>query len=181
MGKVPVTENVLTKLDSEISGVHEKQISEVLRTDEPNVQKMQEGFMANLKKHILKDGEITMNDIWEARYNYDKSIKNTVKQADSKSPHELQLAKDIWLQNRNTLNNAINDMSTGLGGTSKKAFSDMSDMYNAVESMLSKSKKVVKSKPSKIVQTVKKHPLISSIVGGGTTYGVAKKLGIPLP
>lgn len=181
MQKVPVTENVLTKLDNEISNVHEKQIGEVLRTDEPNVQKMQEKFMANLKKYILKDGEITMNDIWEARYNYDKSIKNTVKQADSKSPHELQLAKDIWLQNRTTLNNAINDMSTGLGETSKKSFSDMSDMYNAVEAMLSKSKKVIKEKPSKIVQTIKKHPVASSLIGGGTAYGAAKKMGIPLP
>lgn len=105
-----------------------------------------------------------MNDLWETRISYDDSIPANVKNANSMSPESLQNKKANWLQNRAILNNAINDVQNGMGETSRKAFSDMSNMYDAKQNLLSKAKLEVEGKPSKVKQFIEKHPTATKVI-----------------
>ncbi len=87
-----------------------------------------------------------MNDVWEARVNYDSSIPANVKNATEASSPEIWERKQMWLQNRALLNNVINDTESGLGETSQKAFSDMSSMYDGQHNISQKIR--VETKPS---------------------------------
>ncbi len=122
----------------------------------------------------------TLDDFWEARKSYDDSVPDNVKKANSMSDSKLQYRKQMWLDNRKILTDAINDAETGLGDTSKKAFSDMHDMYNAKEGLLSKAKLEKVGQPSKLDQVVtkiKKHPVVTTAATLGAGYELAKKLG----
>jgi hypothetical protein len=181
MLKVSVNPEVSSKIGSAWQDLKQIQISDVPATEEANVAKLQGKFDQILQK-LGKTENPTMQNYWDARQSYDQSIKDAVKKANNLSPESLQMQKEIWLQNREILNGAINDSSTGLGQTSKQSFSDMTDMYNAKEGILSKAKINTKVQPSKIVQWVKKHPIISTIVGatvlnkagGGVPAKIAK-------
>lgn len=100
--------------------------------------KFQKKFENYLKQ--VKGEDTTLDDVWQARKDYDASIPTNVKNANNASHPNLQFQKTMWLQNRAILNSAIHDVSTGLGGVSQKAFSDMSDMYLSKENLLSKAK-----------------------------------------
>ena len=54
----------------------------------------------------------------------------------------------MWLENRRILSNAINNSENGLGETSRSAFSDMKDMYEGRNGILSKAKIDTKGAPS---------------------------------
>lgn len=90
----------------------------------------------------------TLDDVWQARKEYDASVPDNVKTANAQSDAKLQFRKQMWLQNRAILNSIINDSESGLGETSRQAFSDMHDMYNAKEGIQSKAKIETKEKPS---------------------------------
>ena len=96
------------------------------------------------------------------------SIKPNVKQATSQSPESLQLQKEEWLQNRDILNNAINDSKAGMGATSQKAFENMTNLYEAKTNLLSKAKIETTPQPSKIVQFAKDHPVVTGGIVGET-------------
>jgi hypothetical protein len=110
-------------------------------------QKMFENHLKELEWDITDDsGKFksptpkTLDDVWNVRKSYDNSIPSNVKNATEASSPVLQGRKAMWLQNRAILNSVINDNFEGLGASSKKAFADMSDMYDARENIRSKAK-----------------------------------------
>lgn len=97
-----------------------------------------------------------MDDLWERAKAYDQSVPSNVKNANSLSTDVLQTQKSIWLQNRAVLRGAINDVATGLGETSQKAFADMHDMYNAQKGIQSSYKIPKEGTPSQVKEFMNK-------------------------
>lgn len=175
MEATPVTKQTVQQANSEWSELKAKQLEDADATDEPNVKKSQKQFQERLKK--LGNSK-NLNDWWEARKDYDASVPDNVKNANSLSSESLQNKRSIWLQNRAILNNGINAEESGLGETSRQSFSDMNDMYNAKEGILSKAKIETIPKQSKLFQGIdfiKKHPL-GSAISLGSVYEAAKHL-----
>lgn len=159
MQKTPVKEETIQKINDDWTNLKKEQLAEAKATDEPNIKKWQKQF----EKYLEKSKSDNMNDLWDSAKEYDKSIKPNVKNATDLSPEDLQTQKEIWLQNRSVLRSAINDSESGMGQTSRQAFSDMKDMYEGQNGLLSKAKIETKAAPSKITQFVKKHPVISTL------------------
>lgn len=126
-------------------------------------------------ERATKIEQASLDDIHQARIEYDNSIPDNVKNANSLSSESLQNKRIRWLENRKVLNDLIHDTENGLGQTSRTAFKDMSDMYNAKQQILSKAKIETTQKLSKLRQFGKDHPVVSSIVGA-TAVGAT---GIP--
>lgn len=78
------------------------------------------------------------------------------------------------MQNRSILRNAINDSESGLGKTSRQAFSDMKDMYEAQNGIMTKAKVDTKLAPSKVSQALNSRT--GKIVKGVVKYGVGAEL-----
>ncbi len=139
MEKVPVSKETQSSVRKTWEQVKKDQETEPEYDAFPGSGKSQVKFEA-----YLKDLEATpnpsLNDVWEARKNYDSSIANNVKNASEASSPQLQWQKQMWLQNRSILNDLIHDTESGLGTESQKAFSDMKDMYSARENLVSKAK-----------------------------------------
>ncbi len=122
----------------------------------------------------------TLDDIWSVRKSYDDSIAPNVKTATTASAPSLQWQKQMWLDNRSILNAVINDSKEGLGDVSKKAFSDMTDMYTARQNIASKAKIDVEGK-SGLLPSNKKELLKWGIGVGGGAIGLdilIHKLGL---
>lgn len=97
------------------------------------IQKQFESFMRELKKAKTQD------DLWKIRSKYDSSISNTVKQATDRSAPFTQLQKEMWLENRKLLNDAIKSSTTGLGKSARDAFQKLNDFYTARQNIISKA------------------------------------------
>lgn len=142
-----------------------------------NVKKLQADFEERIKE--IGDGK-NMNDIWETRKAYDASVPTNVKTANDLSSEALQAKKDIWLQNRKILTDAINDTENGMGATSKQAFQDMRNMYEGQNGILSKAKintKVAPSNASQFFNKTTTGKIIKHLVKGAVGATVGKSVG----
>lgn len=173
---VPLREETLTKINNSWNDIKKSQIELADATQEANVLKLQKQFESRLQKSKSNN----YDDLWETRIEYDKSIPDNVKKANALSPENLQMKKDMWLQNRQILSDAIEDVAPGLDDVTRKSFSDMSNLYEAKNNILSKAK-VNKEQASKIKQFMEKNPAITTALKGAGIYAVLKELGIPLP
>lgn len=179
MEKTPISPNILEKINSDIKDLKAQHMEDAPATEEPNVAKRQ----AQFEKLLKKSGSETMNDLWETAKKYDSDIKENVKTANELSSESLQLQKQEWLDRRAILRDAINNGAEGMGETSKQAFSDMRDMYEAQNAIATKASDILKEvKPSKAGQYFKDHPTQKAIlkVGAGVTVGGvgAKAIGL---
>lgn len=114
------------------------------------MQKNFESFVDDVRRATKnKKGQFrskTLDDVWALRKAYDNSIKDNIKNATHLSDPALQYKKEIWLQNRQILNDIIHDMDSGLGDVSRKSFREMADMYEGRGNILGKSKIDIKGK-----------------------------------
>ncbi len=158
MKAVKIKPETVQKITDEWTAIKKAQRNNAYTPSDVNVKKLQADFETRLKKS--KGG--SMNDLWETRQAYDDSVPDNVKRANEISSESLQAKKEIWLENRRILTDAINDPDNGLGETSRKAFSDMTDMYEAKNGIISKAKIETKPKPSKARQIINRHPIIKA-------------------
>lgn len=169
MKAAPVDSGTIDRLTSSWEKLKADQLTrpEFLDNEAGN-RALQGKFENYLQK--AQDSE-NLKGVWDARKSYDDSIPNNVKQATTASSPVLQTRQEMWLENRRLLNGVINDNASGLGGTSEKAFSEMSDMYNAKQNILSKAKADLKgiAGGEKVKGFVKAHPVISK--GAGLLVG----------
>ncbi len=207
MEATPLNRETIQKISDDISNLKKTQLDEAKATDEPNVAKWQSNFEKIVNKNLsrsltpeetnafkvqnltdakyeppksIPNEKANLNDIWNAAKEYDQSIKANVKNATELSPEDLQTQKDIWLQNRAVLRNAMTDAETELGPKAKQAFSDMRDMYEAQNGIMSKAKIETTAKPSKVGSFIEKNKgklkVGAGIVGGGALLEGAKHL-----
>ena len=116
-----------------------RQINNPEYTAFAGVERFQNIFEKRIQS-LANDQNKTLEDLWNMRKAYDASISERIKQANDLSPVTSQIQKAMWLENRRILNDLINDSARGLGGESRKAFSDMSQLYTAKENIISKVK-----------------------------------------
>ncbi len=169
MQAVRVQKPAIQKMKTAWKDIKSKQITAADATEEPNVLKLQKQFESRLNKI---DSNSTYDDLWQERIALDDSTPTAVKNANSLSDSRLLSKKEIWLQNRAILNNAINDIESGLGETSRKAFADMSNMYNAKTNLLTKANATLEARPAKVLQWIKAHPYKSALIGAGISGAV---------
>jgi hypothetical protein len=150
MEKVPVTFDTLEKINNDLNALQEKQLADAPFDQEGNVKKSQAQFEARLR--ASESG--TMKDLWNTAIEYDNSVPDNVKSANDLSPQDLRNAKTTWRQNRAILRSAITDESVGLGKPAQSAFSDMRDLYEAQDGMMSKAK-IEGPKPSLLNQALR--------------------------
>lgn len=163
MQKVTIKPETVDNITEEWKKAKAEQSSNAYTPSDVNLKKLQADFESRLQKS--KNG--TMQDLWETRQAYDNDVPTNVKQANAQSSESLQAKKDIWLQNRSILTNAINDSENGLGETSRTAFSDMRDLYEAKRGIMSKAKIETTAAPSKVKQFLdSKAGKAAKIVGG---------------
>lgn len=170
--KIPIKDESVQKINTRWETLKKAQLEAVDATDETNVLKLQKQF----EEKLMKTGSKTYDDLWEARKAYDESIPSQVKRANSMSPMQLQLRKDIWLQNRAILNDVIGDAGNSMGESTKIVFNKMSDLYEAMNNLLAKTKAKKTIEPSKVKQLIKKHPTASTLIGGAVGGGAITKL-----
>ena len=139
-------------------------------------QKQFQSFLDELDKP--KGGQMpTLDDIWDLRKRYDATIPQTVKKATELSDSFLQLRKQMWLDNRELFNVAINDSVQGLGATSEQAFKEMNGMYEAKNNILQKAKIDVKGKKG----ILSKENLKKAAIGYGAAKLIEKTTGLNIP
>ena len=178
MEATPIKPETVQKITDDWTNLKKTQMQTADATDEPNVLKSQKQFEAILKKSSSGN----MNDLWDSAKVYDASVPDNVKSANSISSESLQNKKAIWMQNRSILRNAINDSENGLGKTSQQAFSDMKDMYEAQNGIMSKAKIETEAAPSKFSQLADSKPVKIAeqtgrvLLGGAGVYETGKKL-----
>lgn len=174
MEATQIKPETIQKINDDWNALKKSQMESAPATEEANVLKRQAKFEATLQK----SGASHQGDLWDTRVEYDKSISKNVKQANVNSPESLQIQKEEWLQNRKILNDAINDATHGMGESSKKAFEEMSNLYEARSNILSKAKVETGIKPSKISQAYNSPTgkVIRGIVKGGAVLEGGKKI-----
>lgn len=170
MDSTPISEATVTKLVTDYSALKAKQLADPYTPTTANLEKLQANFEQNFLDKTSLDN---MGNLWDTRIKYDNSVPSSVKNAHSNSSETLQAQKSIWLQNREILNSAINDSASGLGGTSEKAFSNMSDMYNAQRGIQSSYRVPKTGEPSIAKQFTKDHPVVTGVIKAG-----AKAVGL---
>jgi len=147
--------------------------------------KVQEGFetfLDEMRKPFKDSGtgqfrQKTLDDLWDIRQRYDDSISETVKQASNASPEFKQLQKEMWLENRQIMNDVINDTADGLGEVSQKAFSDMTSLYTARQNIIGKVKLATKGKPG----VLSKENLFKGVIWYGGIKVFEKVTGVDVP
>ena len=70
-------------------------------------------------------------ELWGLRIEYDQMIRDAVKRADDLSAPSAQFQKEMWLDNRAILNDILTETTEAVGGTAKKSFQEMNDLYTA--------------------------------------------------
>ncbi|MEI6580796.1 MAG: hypothetical protein WCO07_01345 [bacterium] len=171
--KVKIEPATVEKITNDWEALKKIQIAKADASEEANVKKLQTQFETLLKKS--KSGN--MNDLWETAKIYDRSIDSSVKRANDMSDSKLLYKKEIWLQNRKILKDAINDSKNGLGETSRQAFSDMTDMYGAQQGILTKAEVGTKLKGSKLSEfgNSTSGKLLKGAIGGAGVLETGKK------
>ncbi len=167
MEATPIKPETLDKISADTKELFAQQTEDALATDEPNVVKLQNNF----KKFLDKSKTTNFNDLWETAKGYDASIPDKVKNANDLSSHELQMQKEIWLDNRAVLKRAINDVVDGMGKKSQEPFSDMRDLFNAQHNLDTTVKFNPEGAPSKLQQFGKTLP-------GKVLKGAGKAAGL---
>lgn len=169
-----VVKSYQKRFDDILKSVNSGKVSDII--DKARTGNMDVGTLkSEMQKRIAKIESASLDDLHEARIKYDDSIPDNVKNANQLSSDPLQHKRELWLQNRKILNDAIHDSETGLGETSQKAFKDMTNMYTAKQQILSKAKIETEGKLSKVRQFAKDHPLITY----GGVGAAAGATGVP--
>ncbi len=177
MQATPIQEETVQKITDDWSALKTAQKADAYLPDNVNVDKLQ----ADFEQRLQKSANENMNDLWDTRKAYDASVPSNVKSATDMSSDALQAKKQIWIQNRQILSDAINDTQNGMGATSQDAFKEMNSMYDAQKGILSKAKVVSGKAPSKlstIKSAIKEHPVISTGAALGADKILKKTTGI---
>lgn len=175
MEATPIQEDTVEKITNDWEALKKTQKENPYAPKDIKVKQIQDDFESRLKKSNNEN----MNDLWETRKTYDDSVPPNIKSANDLSSDALKAQKEMWLQNRKILTDAINDTANGMGKTSQQAFSDMRDMYEGQNGILSKAKVSTKVEPSKLKQfsnsTTGK--VVKHVVKGAVGAATGKSLG----
>ena len=119
---------------------------------------------------LLELGEANnVDDLWKAVQKYDKSVSKNVKAANDVSTESLQLQKDIWLENRRILRDALDDIVDGVDENVAKDFRKMRDLYLVRENIINNAEFFKGS--GNLTKALLRAGLTSGVVSAGTAAG----------
>jgi hypothetical protein len=175
--KTPTKFETVKKMQDDWATIKDKQMKDAPATEEKNVLKRQTQFEAIIKKVASKSNG-NLDDIWTVAKEYDRTIPDAVKKANSLSSESLQARKVEWLQNRRIFKTALNDTKNGLGETSRVAFEDMTNMYESQQSILTNAEVNTKLKGSKLSEfgDTTGGKLLKGALGGAGILETTKKV-----
>lgn len=130
---VPVAENIKeTVIDSYIN------TAKNFPQEYPILSEQQiKNISKNFEDIIVELGDANnTDDLWKAVQKYDDSVKRNVKLATSQSPETLQTQKDIWLENRRILRDALDEAVALADQDVASEFKKMSDLYTVRENII---------------------------------------------
>lgn len=91
----------------------------------------------NFEKVLLELGDANnADDLWKAIQKYDNDVLDTVKKANSQSNESLQIQKDIWLENRRILRDALDEIVEQADDDIVVEFKKMRDLYLVRENII---------------------------------------------
>lgn len=174
MEKTPIKQETVQNITDKWEALKKSEIENADANEEANVLKSQKQFETRLQKS--ESGN--MNDLWNTAKEYDASVPENVKKANSMSSESLQNKKSLWLDRRAIIRDAIKDTKNGLGKTAQQGFSDMTDMYEAQNGILSKAKVETGVEPSKLSQAYnsKTGKAVRTIAKAGLGVEAGKKI-----
>lgn len=116
---------------------------------EKSAEKAQAQFekVINRLEDKAKKNELSLDDLWQARKDYDLGVKSRIKTAPDTAESQVLMQKDIWLENRSLLNDMLDEQAKKLGTDVKEAFSDMNALYNGQSILETNFKFQAKDKP----------------------------------
>lgn len=113
-----------------------------------------------------------LDDLWEARIEWDKWITKNVKQAGSGSDAKLLARQDVWLQNRSKINDVISKLAPQ-EAEFLSSLNQMRALLNAKENIATKGSEFAKIKGI-IPQWIKRTVGGTAVAGG--SYAVGRKV-----
>ena len=120
--------------------------------------------------------------MWKIRIEYDNSIKDRIKQAwEGQSDAFTLLQKDMWLENRQIMNDVIKETAEGLKVNAKQSFSDMTSLYRARQNIISKTKLDLKGTPGRLSSETLKKNIIRFGIGWAGIKVFEKVTGFNVP
>lgn len=155
LAKIKAGKDAVKTLSSKLDDLVQIQNADALASSSAYkgiLDKSQSNFKEIVDSLVKKsnDNTLTVDDIWMARKNYDKLIKDRVKTATDSSDPSYIIQKDVWLENRSLLNELIEEEAKNLSGDVQKAFSDMNSLYNGQAILETNFKYQAKDKPGVI-------------------------------
>lgn len=145
---VPFTSSQKRELVSEWAYLRSKQKKSIFYGS-PSSKKFQEvtnNYLRHITKKVKDESgqfrEWTMADLWDFRIGYDnlsdvKRIKKLLGKKDLTG--DEQLLVDMWLENREMLNQFIKDEAEKIGEDVGKKWADMSDFYTIIDNISTKA------------------------------------------
>jgi len=131
--KLEVTEELRNDILDNYLVKKSEQLDDLILSDTQiaKAQKKFEDIVLNI------DETQDVDQLWKMVTDYDKSIPKNIKEATSQSSDALQAQKDIWLDNRRVLRDALDDAVKLADDTVKQEFKDMSGLYTARQNIVS--------------------------------------------
>lgn len=101
-----------------------------------------------------------MDEFWQARIKYDKTVPSGVKQATELSDSVTQFRKDFWLETRGEMNRILDETTQGIGVSDE--FAEMSALFEAQQNIIQRAPELLKPEAGLFT----KENLIKAGIGG---------------
>lgn len=171
---------VIDKVKDTWAKTKKMQLDDVVLQSFPGLKRAQTNF-DNIINSITKsvrgpDGKFrtkTLNDLWEISKDYDKTVKNAIKNASKVQSETAQFYQQVWEQNRQILRDFLKQEASDMGIDARKMFEQMNDYYT-VQNEIYRLIKPNKGVDSGIKRITKKY--VAPAVVGTTAYGVTGEL-----
>lgn len=132
--QVKLSEEIKDNIINSFSELKQAQIDDATFNSVGIISKQQAKFENILSEIIDSDNA---DDLWKSIQKYDDSIKSKVKEANQFSSDSAQELKDVWLENRRILRDALDSVTNNIQEVDvANDFRAMSNLYTAKQNII---------------------------------------------
>jgi len=167
LSQITVDKTKLAPIKESIENVRTlaKESPDFIAIGESGVNKVQNQFMKIIDDLDAKE-DANLNDLWDARKNYDSKIPKAVKEANSNSNPINQEKQKLWLENRSMINDLMEEEAKRVAADAPdvaQAFTDLKDLINARDKIASRARDLKETPGLLSIETLKS----AGITGAG--------------
>ena len=140
--KIKYSDETIEKIVDSYEEMQKKQINNSPILEPGQIKKAQDQFQ-NIVADLINNEKNSADDLWKAVRRYDSEVPKNVKESTELSDEKLQELKDIWLENRRVLRDALDetvDNATEIDDVLKQNFRDMYGLYTARENVVNNAR-----------------------------------------